>query len=98
MERTNTERNRINFAPGEIEKPCEVLMIDDEEHELPETLFLQLKNPLSSSIYPAQLGTIIETKVTITNTEDNPTISFAKSEISVREPEPAHTRNVKVYF
>ena len=96
MERTNTERNRISFAPGETEKPCEVLMIDDEEHELPETLFLQLKSPLSSSPYPALLGDLIEVKVTITNKEDTPTISFAKSEISVREPEPAMTRDVVV--
>lgn len=97
MERTNTDRNRISFAPGETEKPCEVLMIDDEEHELPETLFLQLKTPLSSSVYPALLGTVIETKVTITNIEDTPTISFAKSEMSVREPEPAKTRDVMVH-
>lgn len=96
MERTNTEMYRISFAPGETKKPCEVIMIDDERHELDETLFLKLVEPRSSSIYPAMLGDIHEAKVTITNEEDVPTITFNKGELSVREPEPGATKVVTV--
>ena len=96
MERTNTEMYRISFAPGESTKACEVIMIDDERHELDETLFLKLSDPRSSSIYPAILGDVHEAKVTITNEEDVPTITFNKGELSVREPEPGATKIVTV--
>ena len=72
-------------------------MIDDGNHEVDETFFLQLKEPRSSSVYPAVLGERQEAKITITNEEDVPTITFSRNEVSVREPEPAKTRDVTVH-
>ena len=72
-------------------------MIDDGNHELEETFFLQLKDPLSSSVYAAVLGDNQEVKIIITNEEDEPTITFSKNEVSVREPEPTATRDVSVH-
>ncbi|CAG5094102.1 Oidioi.mRNA.OKI2018_I69.XSR.g13247.t3.cds [Oikopleura dioica] len=95
-ERINSDVNRIFFEPGETEKNCDVVLIDDEEHEPSETLFLQLKDPQSVSGSPARLGALDETKITLTNTEDTPTITFAKSEVSVREPKPGETKDVTV--
>ena len=74
-----------------------MIMIDDGNHELDETFFLQLKDPQSSSIYQAVLGDKQEAKITITNKEDIPTITFSKTEVSVREPEPGKTRDVSVH-
>jgi len=95
-ERINTDVNRIFFAPGETEKNCDVTLIDDEEHEPSETLFLQLKDPQSVSGSPARLGALDETKITLTNAEDTPTITFVKSEVSIREPKPGATKDVTV--
>ncbi|XP_068172836.1 FRAS1-related extracellular matrix protein 2b [Antennarius striatus] len=85
-ERPNTDASIITFLPGEIEKPCVLLLVDDTEHEEEEELRLVLGSPKSESPFGASIGKQNETLIKINDNADKPIIRFGESKFSVNEP------------
>ncbi|KAM4590462.1 FRAS1-related extracellular matrix protein 2b [Fundulus diaphanus] len=85
-ERPNTDASVITFLPGEIEKPCLLVLVDDTEHEEEEELRLVLGNPKSESPFGASVGKQNETLIKIKDDADRPVISFEETKFSVSEP------------
>lgn len=57
--------------PGEIEKPCTLVLVDDTEHEEDEELRLVLGSPKSESPFGASVGEQNETLVKIKDDADS---------------------------
>ncbi|XP_071379709.1 FRAS1-related extracellular matrix protein 2b [Centroberyx affinis] len=85
-ERPNTDASIITFLPGEIEKPCVLVLVDDTEHEEEEELRLVLGSPKSESPFGASIGTQNETLIKIKDDADKAIIRFGETKFSVNEP------------
>ncbi|XP_058489808.1 FRAS1-related extracellular matrix protein 2b [Solea solea] len=85
-ERPNTDDSIITFLPGEIEKECVLLLVDDTEHEEEEELRLVLGSPKSESPFGASVGKQNETLVKIKDEADKAIIRFGGTKFSVNEP------------
>ncbi|KAM4566397.1 FRAS1-related extracellular matrix protein 2b [Odontesthes bonariensis] len=85
-ERPNTDASIITFLPGEVEKPCLLVLVDDMEHEEEEELRLVLGSPKSESPFGASIGKQNETVIKIKDYADRPIISFGETKFSVNEP------------
>ncbi|XP_062242743.1 FRAS1-related extracellular matrix protein 2-like [Platichthys flesus] len=85
-ERPNTDASIITFLPGEIEKPCVLLLVDDTEHEEEEELRLVLGSPKSDSPFGASVGGQNETLIKIKDDADKAIIRFGETKFSVNEP------------
>uniref|UniRef100_A0A672GUA3 FRAS1-related extracellular matrix protein 2-like n=1 Tax=Salarias fasciatus TaxID=181472 RepID=A0A672GUA3_SALFA len=85
-ERPNTDASVVTFLPGEIEKPCVLVLVDDTEHEEEEELRLVLGSPRSDSPYGASIGAQNETLIKIKDDADRSIISFGETKFSVNEP------------
>ncbi|XP_034404830.1 FRAS1-related extracellular matrix protein 2b isoform X1 [Cyclopterus lumpus] len=85
-ERPNTDGSIITFLPGEIEKPCVLVLVDDTEHEEEEELRLVLGRPRSESPFGASIGGQNETLVKIKDDADKAIIRFGETKFSVNEP------------
>ncbi|XP_076830846.1 FRAS1-related extracellular matrix protein 3 [Brachyhypopomus gauderio] len=88
-ERPNTDASIITFLPGENEKSCVVMLVDDSIHEEEEEFRLVLGTPRSKSTYGAAVGQQKETLVTITDKKDKAVIRFSETKYSVKEPQAA---------
>ncbi|XP_054845897.1 FRAS1-related extracellular matrix protein 3 [Eublepharis macularius] len=96
-ERPNTDDSVVVFLPGEIEKPCMVILEDDAIYEEEEEFRLVLGTPKSTSTFGASIGEQKETLVKIKDEEDKPVIKFSKIKYSIQEPQEAgETAVVKI--
>ncbi|XP_053728252.1 FRAS1-related extracellular matrix protein 2b isoform X1 [Synchiropus splendidus] len=86
VERPNTDASIITFLPGEIEKPCVLILVDDTEHEENEELRLVLGSPKSLSPFGAAVGKQNETLIKIKDDADKAIIKFGETKFSVNEP------------
>ncbi|NXE46860.1 FREM2 protein, partial [Casuarius casuarius] len=93
-ERPNTDSSIITFLPGETEKPCTLVLMDDTFHEEEEELRLVLGTPRSDSSFGASVGEQNETLVKIRDDADKAIIKFGETKFSVSEPKD--TRQVAV--
>ncbi|XP_061537316.1 FRAS1-related extracellular matrix protein 2b [Phycodurus eques] len=85
-ERPNTDASVITFLPGEVEKPCDLELVDDTEHEEEEELRLVLGSPKSDSPFGASIGRQNETLIRIKDDADKAVIKFGETKFSVNEP------------
>ncbi|XP_062275712.1 FRAS1-related extracellular matrix protein 2b isoform X3 [Scomber scombrus] len=85
-ERPNTDTSIITFLPGEIEKPCVLVLVDDTEHEEEEELRLVLGRPKSESPFGASIGGQNEILIKIKDDADKAIIKFGETKFSVNEP------------
>ncbi|XP_038140960.1 FRAS1-related extracellular matrix protein 2-like [Cyprinodon tularosa] len=90
-ERPNTDASIITFLPGEVEKPCTLLLVDDTMYEDVEELRLVLGKPRSSSQFGASVGSLNESLVKIKDSADKPIIQLLETRFSVSEPKEAGT-------
>ncbi|XP_068134549.1 FRAS1-related extracellular matrix protein 3 [Hyperolius riggenbachi] len=88
-ERPNTDEATVVFLPGEIEKPCVVVLVDDTIYEEEEEFRLLLGTPKSDSRFGASIGEQKETLMKIKDLEDKPIIRFSEVKYSVKEPQEA---------
>ncbi|XP_044286604.1 FRAS1-related extracellular matrix protein 3 [Varanus komodoensis] len=96
-ERPNTDDSVVVFLPGEIEKPCVVILKDDASYEEEEEFRLVLGTPKSTSTFGASIGEQKETLVKIKDEEDKPVIKFSEIKYSIQEPqEPGEIAVVKI--
>ncbi|KAM9319860.1 FRAS1-related extracellular matrix protein 2 [Gastrophryne carolinensis] len=96
-ERPNTDSSVITFLPGQIERPCTVLLMDDSIHEEEEELRLVLGTPKSDSPFGASIGDLNETLIKIKDDSDKAVIKFSDTKFSVSEPkEPGQIVVVKI--
>ncbi|KAM4796083.1 FRAS1-related extracellular matrix protein 2 [Rhinophrynus dorsalis] len=96
-ERPNTDNSIITFLPGETERPCIVVLMDDSIHEEEEELRLVLGTPRSESPFGASIGDINETLIKIKDDADKAIIKFGDTKFSVSEPkEPGQIVVVKI--
>nr|XP_033804567.1 FRAS1-related extracellular matrix protein 2 isoform X2 [Geotrypetes seraphini] len=86
-ERPNTDSSIITFLPGETEKPCILVLVDDTFHEEEEELRLVLGSPRSDSPFGASIGEQNETLIKIKDDADKAIIRFGETKFSVNEPE-----------
>ncbi|RVE65021.1 hypothetical protein OJAV_G00132190 [Oryzias javanicus] len=86
VERPNTDASIITFLPGEVEKSCLLVLVDDTEHEEDEELRLVLGSPRSESPFGASIGRQNETLIKIKDDADRPYINFGETKFSVNEP------------
>uniref|UniRef100_A0ABM5GJ71 FRAS1-related extracellular matrix protein 3 isoform X1 n=1 Tax=Pogona vitticeps TaxID=103695 RepID=A0ABM5GJ71_9SAUR len=97
-ERPNTDDSIVVFLPGEIEKPCVVILEDDAIYEEEEEFRLVLGTPKSTtSAFGASVGEQKETLVKIKDEEDKPVIKFSEIKYSIQEPqEPGEIAVVRI--
>ncbi|XP_043929269.1 FRAS1-related extracellular matrix protein 2 [Protopterus annectens] len=96
-ERPNTDSSIITFLPGETEKPCVLILMNDTIHEEDEELRLVLGTPKSESPFGASIGEQNETLIKIKDDGDKAIIKFGETKFSVSEPkEPGQLRLVKI--
>uniref|UniRef100_A0A8C5LW09 FRAS1 related extracellular matrix 2 n=1 Tax=Leptobrachium leishanense TaxID=445787 RepID=A0A8C5LW09_9ANUR len=96
-ERPNTDSSIITFLPGEAEKPCVLVLVDDSIHEEDEELRLVLGTPKSESPFGASIGELNETLIKIKDHADKAIIKFGDTKFSVSEPkEPGQIVVVKI--
>uniref|UniRef100_A0A7N8WUF0 FRAS1 related extracellular matrix 2b n=1 Tax=Mastacembelus armatus TaxID=205130 RepID=A0A7N8WUF0_9TELE len=86
IERPNTDISIITFLPGEVEKHCVLVIVDDTEHEDEEELRLVLGSAKSESPFGASIGTQNETLIKIKDDADKAIIRFGETKFSVNEP------------
>ncbi|KAJ7397736.1 hypothetical protein BTVI_132560 [Pitangus sulphuratus] len=85
-ERPNTDSSVVTFLPGETEKPCTLVLMDDTFHEEEEELRLVLGTPRSDSSFGASIGEQNETLIKIRDDADKAVIKFGETKFSVSEP------------
>ncbi|XP_013926262.1 PREDICTED: FRAS1-related extracellular matrix protein 2-like [Thamnophis sirtalis] len=96
-ERPNTDDSVITFLPGEIEKPCVVVLEDDAIYEEEKEFRLVLGTPKSTSSFGASIGEIKEVLVKIKDEEDKPMIKFSEVKYNIQEPgEPGEIAVLKI--
>ncbi|XP_037791422.1 FRAS1-related extracellular matrix protein 2-like [Penaeus monodon] len=88
-ERPDTNASFVHFQPGEVERPCKVILVNDHMHEDDETLLLRLGAPASPSAGGALLGARNTSSVTIKDKADRSTIYLEETRVSVEEPPAA---------
>ncbi|XP_013782373.1 extracellular matrix protein 3-like, partial [Limulus polyphemus] len=86
VERPNTDDSLVVFEPGEMEKPCTVILVNDTIHEPDEIFRLWLGTPASDTAGGALVGSRNVTKLTIKDDGDKPVIKFEKNRFNVKEP------------
>ncbi|KAK9398840.1 FRAS1-related extracellular matrix protein 2 [Crotalus adamanteus] len=86
-ERPNTDDSIITFLPGEIEKPCFVVLEDDAIYEEEEEFRLLLGTPKSTSLFGASIGEPKEVLMKIKDEEDKPMITFSEVKYNIQEPQ-----------
>eukprot|EP00057_Strongylocentrotus_purpuratus_P020370 XP_011674844.1 PREDICTED: extracellular matrix protein FRAS1 [Strongylocentrotus purpuratus] len=92
-ERLNTDDFRIVFAPGEKIKNCTVRLVEDSTYEPDETFIVKLTMPYGSDICDARIGENKTSLITVTDSEDAPTLQFERMAYSVREPSGQDSTN-----
>ncbi|XP_063592576.1 FRAS1-related extracellular matrix protein 2-like [Penaeus indicus] len=96
-ERPDTNASFVHFQPGEVERPCKVILVNDHVHEDDETLLLRLGSPASPSAGGALLGARNTSSVTIKDKADRSTIYLEETRVSVEEPpEAGEQRTVRL--
>ncbi|KAE8627259.1 hypothetical protein XENTR_v10006920 [Xenopus tropicalis] len=96
-ERPNTDDSIITFLPGETERSCTVVLMDDTIHEEDEELRLVLGTARSESPFGASIGELNETLIKIKDDADKAIIKFGDTKYSVSEPkEPGQIVVVKI--
>ncbi|XP_020825655.1 LOW QUALITY PROTEIN: FRAS1-related extracellular matrix protein 2 [Phascolarctos cinereus] len=96
-ERPNTDSSIITFLPGETEKPCILVLMDDVIYEEEEELRLVLGTPQSESPFGASVGEQNETLIKIRDDADRTIIKLGETKFSVREPKgPSQSVIVKI--
>ncbi|XP_033631977.1 extracellular matrix protein 3-like [Asterias rubens] len=85
-ERPNIEASIITFLPGERQKDCTVLLMDDNEFETDEQFRLVLGNARTDSGLLAMIGELNETTITVHDVGDKSVIKFPETRFSVNEP------------
>uniref|UniRef100_A0A8D0GCH3 FRAS1 related extracellular matrix 2 n=1 Tax=Sphenodon punctatus TaxID=8508 RepID=A0A8D0GCH3_SPHPU len=85
-ERPNTDSSIVTFLPGETEKPCMLILMDDTLHEEEEELRLVLGTPKSDSSFGAAVGEQNETLIKIRDHADKAVIRFGETKFTVTEP------------
>ncbi|KTF75284.1 hypothetical protein cypCar_00034202 [Cyprinus carpio] len=88
-ERPNTDVSIIVFLPGEVEKPCVLILVDDTEHEEDEELRLVLGSLKSESSFGASIGAQNETLIKIKDDADN---------VEFKEGETEHFVEVEILY
>ncbi|XP_078255243.1 FRAS1-related extracellular matrix protein 3 [Rhinoraja longicauda] len=87
-ERPNTDHSIVTFLPGEAEKPCTVVLVDDTIYEEEDEEFrLVLGTARSESLFGALVGEQNETLIKIKDKGDKPIIKFSQTKYSVQEPQ-----------
>ncbi|XP_051896776.1 FRAS1-related extracellular matrix protein 3 [Pristis pectinata] len=86
-ERPNTDDSIITFLPGETEKPCTVVLVDDTVYEEEEEFRLVLGTAHSESPFGASVGEQNETLIKIKDEGDKPIIKFSETKYSIQEPQ-----------
>ncbi|XP_039606137.1 FRAS1-related extracellular matrix protein 3 [Polypterus senegalus] len=96
-ERPNTDNSIITFLPGETEKPCVVMLVNDTIYEEEEEFRLVLGSPKSESPFGASLGEQKETLIKIKDEGDKSIIKFSEIKYSIKEPqEPGEIALVRI--
>ncbi|XP_042885608.1 FRAS1-related extracellular matrix protein 2-like, partial [Penaeus japonicus] len=96
-ERPDTNASYVHFQPGEVERPCKVILVNDHLHEEDETLLLRLGSPASPSAGGGLLGPRNTSVVTIKDKADRSTIYLEEARVSVEEPlEAGEQRSVRM--
>ncbi|XP_068920733.1 FRAS1-related extracellular matrix protein 2 [Petaurus breviceps papuanus] len=96
-ERPNTDSSIVTFLPGETEKPCILVLMDDAIYEEEEELRLVLGTPQSESPFGASVGEQNETLIKIRDDADRTIIKLGETKFSVREPKgPSQSVIVKI--
>ncbi|XP_038617794.1 FRAS1-related extracellular matrix protein 2 [Tachyglossus aculeatus] len=85
-ERPNIDHSIVTFLPGETEKPCLLVLVDDTIHEEEEELRLVLGTPRSDSPFGASVGDHNETLIKIRDDADRAIIKLGETKFSVSEP------------
>nr|XP_045612860.1 FRAS1-related extracellular matrix protein 2-like isoform X2 [Procambarus clarkii] len=93
-ERPDAEASSVHFQPGELERPCMVIIVDDDVYEGREQLHLALGSPASPSAGGARLGPHTTTTIFINDKADKTTVGLEESRVSVEEPEVAGEERV----
>ncbi|XP_076321017.1 FRAS1-related extracellular matrix protein 2-like [Tachypleus tridentatus] len=86
IERPNTNESLVVFEPGDREKSCTVILVNDSFHEQEEIFRLRLGSPSSETAGGALVGPKNVTKITIKDYGDKPVIKFEKNRYNVKEP------------
>ncbi|XP_069779228.1 FRAS1-related extracellular matrix protein 3 [Narcine bancroftii] len=86
-ERPNTDDSIVTFLPGETEKPCTVVLVDNTIYEEEEEFRLVLGAAHSESSFGATVGEQNETLIKIQDEGDKPIIRFSETKYSVQEPQ-----------
>ncbi|XP_059819449.1 FRAS1-related extracellular matrix protein 2-like [Hypanus sabinus] len=86
-ERPNTDDSIVPFLPGETEKPCTVILVDDAVYEEVEEFRLVLGTAKSESPFGGSVGEQNETLIKIKDEGDKPTIKFSENKYSIQEPQ-----------
>ncbi|XP_068203769.1 FRAS1-related extracellular matrix protein 2-like [Palaemon carinicauda] len=98
-ERPDTNASLVHFEPGEKERPCRVILVNDHKHEKDETLKLVLGSAFSETANGALLGPKNTTVVTIKDEADKSTLQFEQLRMSVDEPAtPGQQKTVNVWI
>ncbi len=85
-ERPNIEASIITFLPGERQKECSVLLMNDNEFEVDEQFRLVLGNARTDSGLLAMIGEQNETTITVHDVGDRSVIKFPTTRFNVNEP------------
>ncbi|MGH0133017.1 UNVERIFIED_CONTAM: hypothetical protein FKN15_022782 [Acipenser sinensis] len=93
-ERPNTDDSIVLFLPGQTEKPCVVILVDDTIYEEEEEFRLVLGTPKSDSPFGASLGEQKETVISIKDEGDKSIIKFSEVKYSIKEPQEAGEKAV----
>lgn len=88
-ERPDTVTSTVHFLPGEQERPCKVIVVNDHLHEEDEQLHLVLGSPASPTAGGAHLGTLDRSTIFIKDKADRSTVGLEESRYIVEEPERA---------
>ncbi|XP_071950665.1 extracellular matrix protein 3-like [Antedon mediterranea] len=85
-ERPNTDVSVINFEAGESEKPCTILLMNDNLYEEKEKFRLVLDHARTNNNLPGLVGDQSETLIYITDDGDKPVIKFKETRYNADEP------------
>ncbi|KAG7164631.1 FRAS1-related extracellular matrix protein 2-like 1, partial [Homarus americanus] len=86
-ERPDTNASFVHFLPGESERPCTVILVNDLVHEGEEQIYLVLGSPVSPTAGGASVGVRHSSTLTINDQADRATVGLEETRVSVEEPE-----------
>lgn len=88
VERPDTDVSSLYFAPGETEKPCNVMLVEDTLYEKREDFRVVLGSArLVNSGRPATIGSQNSATISIEDEADKPTVRFERPTYEVKEPQ-----------